>query len=233
MIVRGAGYILSGARKLVVNPVLRSELLTQLLFRKSIHQITTLSWRNRYPELFSAVRDLLANTREPRLLSFGCSSGEEVLSLQEYFPDALVIGAEINRAMLRACRRLPPHPNRRFIASRADTISDNGPYDAIFCMAVLTRRPHAIEKHGVRNIAAHYPFDLFADQLRFLVAQLKDSGFFVIEHTLYRVEDVADLPVEPVIGPGTSPAHSTRFDPSGQRLDERPVISRIFQKIAR
>jgi hypothetical protein len=222
--------ILAHARRYALDSSARSELATGLLFPARIHQDTTLSWRDRYPLLFGAARDLLDDVESPNILSFGCSAGEEVLSLHDYMPDAIVVGAELNRAKLRACGRLPPHPRRVFVHSTHRNIAAHGPYDAIFCMAVLTRRPHAIEAEDRRSIRGFYVFERFAETLHFLVSQLRDGGLLVVEHALYRVEDVADLPIEAVIGAGTYPAKGPRFDRAGDRIDPPPVISRIFRK---
>jgi hypothetical protein len=229
----GVRNVVSALRRVAFDSVARSELTTRLQFRNDVHQTSTLSFPNRYPRLFAAARELLADVPAPSLLSFGCAAGEEVVTLQEYFPEALVTGAEINRAKLRACRRLAPHLQRRFIASTPDAIAKHGPYDAIFCMAVLTRRPHHIEDRGVRNIAGIYPFDRFAEELKFLVGQLEESGLLVVEHALYRVEDVANLSVVPVFGPGTYLAKGPRFDALGEMLEPSPVISRIFRKVSK
>lgn len=210
---------------------MRSEILTRLLAPRRIHQDSSLSWPDRYPQLFAAARALLADRQAPSILSFGCAAGEEVMTLRRYFPDAMLTGAEINRGLLRACRRLPPDPQRRFIHSTREAIAAHGPYDAIFAMAVLTRRPHAVEMHDMRNIADFYPYAHFAQELRFLAAQLAPGGLLIVEHSLYRAEDaLADAPVEAVIGPGTTLAKGPRFDPDGNRIEPQPIVSRIFRR---
>ncbi|THD35891.1 MAG: hypothetical protein E7773_08045 [Sphingomonas sp.] len=227
--LRGA---LARAKRYVLDPVARSELVTRVRFAREVHQDVTLSQRDRYPLLFGTARDLLADVPAPTILSFGCSAGEEVLSLQDYIPGATIVGAELNRARLRQCRRLPPHPNRIFVESTAATIAAHGPYDAIFCMAVLTRRPHTVEAENWRSIRDFYPFDRFAGTLGFLASHLRAGGLLVVEHTLYRVEDVAGLPLRAVTGPGTYPAKGPRFDPAGDRIEPQPVVSRVFRKVA-
>lgn len=224
-------HALSRLRQYALDPTARSQLATRLRFARHIHQDTTLSWHDRYPLLFGAARDLLADTPSPTLLSFGCSAGEEVLTLQDYMPGATIVGVELNRAKLRACRRLPPDPRRIFLHSMHDNVAAHGPYDAIFCMAVLTRRPHAVEAEDRRSIRDFYSFERFSATLHFLASQLRDGGLLVVEHTLYRVEDVPNLPVEAVVGAGTYPAKGPRFDPAGDRIDSQPTISRIFRKV--
>lgn len=209
----------------------RSELATRLAFRHSIHQDNSHSALDRYPRLFGLVRDALAGRSAPCILSFGCAAGEEVVSLQDYIPDAEIVGAEINRALLRACRRLPPDPRRTFIASSRDNIAGHGPYDAIFCMAVFTRRPHEVEARGLHDIARFYPYALFEAEVCFLASQVRAGGFLIVEHALYLVEDaLVGLPYEPAGGVG--PAKGPRFSPAGKLLDAQPVIARIFRRTA-
>ena len=47
---------------------------------------------DRYPWLFDFAAAALDDLPAPRLLSFGCSRGEEVLSLRRRFPDAAIKG---------------------------------------------------------------------------------------------------------------------------------------------
>lgn len=218
-------------RTLVTDPRARSEALTRLRFGSRVHQDVSLSFYDRYPRLFAAARALLAQRPGPRILSYGCAAGEEVTSLRGYFPDAMLVGAEINPALLRACRKLPPDPQRVFIASRQDIIAAHGPYDAIFAMAVFTRRPHEVDARNLRDISAHYPFALFAADLRFLASQLAPGGLLIVEHAQYMVEDaVRGLPLAPVPEVGDWLAKGPRFDPHGIRIEPQPRISRIFRR---
>ena len=218
-------------RALVVDPRARSEALTRLRYGSRVHQDVSLSFQDRYPRLFDAARTLLADRAAPTILSYGCAAGEEVTSLRAYFPDAMLVGAEINPALLRACRKLPHDPKRAFIESRPDRIVAHGPYDAIFAMAVFTRRPHEVEERGLRDISTYYPFALFAADLRFLAEQLVPGGLLVVEHAQYLAEDaLKDLPVHPVAGLGDWLAKGPRFDPNGIRIEPQPRIYRIFRR---
>ncbi len=220
-------------RALILDPRARSEALTRLRYGSRVHQDVSLSFHDRYPRLFDAARTLLADRPAPRILSYGCAAGEEVTSLRSYFPDAMLVGAEINPALLRACRKLPPDPNRAFIESRPDRIAAHGPYEAIFAMAVFTRRPHEVEERDLRDISDHYPFALFAADLRLLADQLKPGGLLIVEHAQYLAEDaLKGLPVHPVSGLGDWLAKGPRFDPNGIRIEPQPRIARIFRRDA-
>lgn len=220
-------------RALILDPRARSEALTRLRYGSRVHQDVSLSWTDRYPRLFAAAKALLADRATPRILSYGCAAGEEVTSLRGYFPDAMLVGAEINPALLRACRTLPPDPNRTFIESRPEPIAAHGPYDAIFAMAVFTRRPHEVEERDLRDISAHYPFALFAADLRFLAEQVSPGGLLIVEHAQYLAEDaLKGLPFRPAEGLGDWLAKGPRFDSNGIRIEPQPQISRILRRDA-
>ena len=95
---------------------------------------------NRYPWLFEFARSNLANRRAPRLLSFGCSRGDEVVALRGYFPEAYIKGIDVMPANIEAClKRAREAPLEHVdFAVAADTRAEaSGSFDAIFCLAVL------------------------------------------------------------------------------------------------
>jgi SAM-dependent methyltransferase len=96
---------------------------------------------NRYPYLFQYARDNLAGGSESRILSFGCSTGEEVFTLRDYFPLGFIKGVDINPRNIAKCRRrLRNLSDDRIVFELNQTrlAEPAGFYDAIFCMAVFT-----------------------------------------------------------------------------------------------
>ena len=69
-----------------------SKLLALLL--PGFHQIPNKTSLDRYPEIFAAAVAAVPEAR--RILSFGCSTGEECVTLASYFPGALIVGTDIN-----------------------------------------------------------------------------------------------------------------------------------------
>src|SRR5262245_39665581 len=76
------------SRLLVVDCCHRSVVLLKLFSRNVVHQTTPLTWMDRYPNIFSTVEAYFAGNSDLNILSFGCSTGEEVLTLRAYFPTA-------------------------------------------------------------------------------------------------------------------------------------------------
>jgi Methyltransferase domain len=147
---------------------------------------------DRYPELFKAAATALPKAR--RVLSYGCSTGEECATLRSYFPNADILGADINRVNLALARRRFNRPQIQFVHSDDRRLTQLAPFDAIFCMAVLRiRYPHQ------SRAIAKYPFARFERQVAFLDDLLRVGGLLVLQSTTYRFCDTAPAPRYEVI----------------------------------
>ena len=74
-----------------------------------------------------------------RILSFGCSTGEELVSLQALFPGAEIFGCDVDWYSLQKARALLSGSANIF-HSDGELINENGPYDIIVCNSVLLSR---------------------------------------------------------------------------------------------
>jgi chemotaxis methyl-accepting protein methylase len=64
----------------------RAELWTKVAHARELHQSTPFTAEDRYPELMRLAGRLRPDAK--RILSFGCSTGEELVTLRRYFPSA-------------------------------------------------------------------------------------------------------------------------------------------------
>jgi chemotaxis methyl-accepting protein methylase len=64
---------------------------------------------NRYPEIFTEVKTKYPTPR--RILSFGCSTGEECITLHTYFPRSRVIGFDIDNKIIEQNKIQNKHEN--------------------------------------------------------------------------------------------------------------------------
>jgi SAM-dependent methyltransferase len=146
---------------------------------------------DRYPDIFQQVCKLVGDGASARILSFGCSTGEEVFSLRRYFPEAEIVGLDINPFNIAVCRfqRLKAGDKRMSFAVAGSTAGEaSGSYDAVFAMAVF--------RHGDLNISPPPPesghrirFAEFEQSVADLARVLKASGLLIIEHAMFRFCD--------------------------------------------
>jgi hypothetical protein len=179
------------AKRICLDEDFRSILLLQLLNAKNVHQTTALTYMDRYPNIFSACREFFDEKKDLKILSYGCSTGEEVLTLRRYFPTAQIIGADINKHSLEICKKIPVDEKITFIYSTPSEIQKYGPFDAIFCMAVLQRKPHYIAAEGINSLKKIYPFEKFERQILELDEVVKPQGLLIVHFTQYSLNDTS------------------------------------------
>lgn len=181
------------------DPAFRRDLLWRRLPRpRGVFQISGDTGEDRYPEIFRFVRDTIGDSPDVRLLSFGCSTGEEVFTLRRYFPGAAIDGADINPYRIRACRarwrREGRDPRLRFLVAGSAAVIPPARYDAVFCLAVLR---HGGLRQGSQDEPARrcdqlIRFEDAAHLIGELARRLKPGGLLAITHSNFRF---ADMPV--------------------------------------
>ncbi len=209
-----------------------SRMLLNLLIRRDTHthQTTPTTYLDRYPETFAAARSLLKDSPTTRILSFGCSTGEEVLSLRKYFPTSAIVGAEINQESLEQCRKLKVDGAITFVESAPDQIDQLAPFDAIFAMSVLQRLPHLAARKHITNLAALYPFAQFERQIRAFDRWTRAPGLIVIQNTQYRFSDTDVSAKYDVVGSSAAPESARTYDRRSRLISGAPYTDTIFRK---
>lgn len=190
----------------------RSILWTRIVHGGEVHQTTAYTCEDRYPELFDLAAELAPGAK--RILSFGCSTGEELSALRRRFPGAEIVGAEINpRSRRIAARRMAEDERTEVI----DPGSLTGGFDVVFALAVLQRQPDMISEMRVEDLSAHYPFRRFDEAVELLVGTLRSGGLLCVMNTQYRIEDSSAAPsLQPV--PASPLMDHPLFAPGGRRL---------------
>ncbi|UCD50490.1 MAG: methyltransferase domain-containing protein [Phycisphaerales bacterium] len=196
-------------------------------------QIETTTAYNRYPELFDSVRTLISprDTAEIRILSYGCSTGQECWTLRDYFPNAHIIGLDINERSLRTARAENTDAKIEFFRSTPENLVDHGPYDLIFALSVLCRWP---ETQFVNDASRLYPFEKFDETIALFDVSLSRGGLMVILNANYHFSDTqVSGRYEPLVGIGLSQHECVhKFSTNNQKLREGAPIEWIFKKIA-
>ena len=216
--------------KLCLDAEYRSIVGLRVFNARNVHQTTALTRMNRYPRIFSACRSYFENRTELRILSYGCATGEEVCTLRLYFPSAFIIGAEINRRSLARCLAREVDDRITFVYSDHDLIARHGPFDAVFCMAVLQRTPHSIDSRKIASLKRLYPFEKFDRQVERLDSLLRKDGLLVIRHAQYELSD-ASVAAKFTALDDVAPDHGRpRFDRHSDRKPQPSSRASIFVK---
>ncbi len=221
------------AKHLFVDADFCSVFLLEFLNSKNLHQTASLTYMNRYPEIFSACRDYFDGKKDMKILSYGCSTGEEVLTLRQYFPDAQIIGAEINRHSLAVCRKLPVDDKISFVYSESSEIEKHGNFDVVFCMAVFQRKPHFIAAKKIKSLKKIYPFEKFERQIIVLDKLIKPQGLFVINFTQYSFGDTSVNSKYEVLGNNKQNFYNLLFDKDSSLVNDPNPQDAIFIKVCK
>jgi hypothetical protein len=184
-----------------------------------------LTLENRYPDLFRSVAALAPDAQ--RLLSFGCSTGEELISLRHWFPAATIVGAEINERSRRIARkRVAVDPFTEVVGPAEIT----GEFDVIFALAVFQREPHQVAETRLKDLSKLYAFARFDSAVAGLVRSLSKGGLLCVTNAQYRVEDSSAAALLTVIA--KSPDMSgPLFGPDGRLLAASTRSKTLFQKV--
>lgn len=119
---------------------------------------------NRHGRIFAAAASAASTAK--RVLSFGCSTGEEVHTLHHYFPNAIIVGVDVDAAAIDAARNRWPSYQFGYPSS----VSSSS-FDVIFAMSVLCRWPE--------QRAGSLPFADFRDACVWLDQRLVADGLLV------------------------------------------------------
>ncbi len=219
--------------RLIINPAHRSEWLLLRSKPGSLFQLSGLTWANRHPREFGFVKERLSDVSAPRILSFGCSTGEEVFSLREYFPNAEIVGIDINPRSIAVCRKKLAQvrdPHIRFNVANSSTAEPSAHYDAIFCLSVLRQAKLGATKPA--HCAHLIRFNDFEKTVSDLCRCLKPDGYFIIIGSNFRFADTEIAAGFHAVFSRTEPLRTDTplYDRSNHRLPDSPDTEVIFHK---
>lgn len=207
----------------------RAVALLKAFHGRRLHQTTVVTSMDRYPGIFGACQEYFGVRDDLEILSYGCATGEEVITLREYFPSARIVGTEINPRCLAICRARQVDDRIAFIDSDADMIRREGPFDAIFCMAVLQRTPHAVEAQGVKSLAQTYPFEKFDAQVSAFDGWLRPGGLLIMHNTQYVFSDASVASRYAPLAQQPEPVRSgPRFDRNSTLIEGHVATPSVF-----
>ena len=194
---------------------------------------------NRYPWIFRAVTtDLTKNSlvapSEMRVLSFGCSKGDEVFALADkYLPGAKILGVDVAADKLQMARLANNAPDRiSFELSTPEVLKSWMPFDAIFAMSVLCAWPGSKGKDDITDV---FSFAEFESVIELLDRNLAVNGLLAIYNANYRFRDTrfwANYELLPVPMMANS-GFVSKFDKNCRRQPEFDSDKEmVFRKVA-
>ncbi|HEY4211141.1 MAG TPA: class I SAM-dependent methyltransferase [Steroidobacteraceae bacterium] len=145
---------------------------------------------NRYPWLFEFAREQLDRSPGLRLLSFGCSRGDEVFALRSYFPTARITGIDVNPENIALCQqraRAEPSQGINFVVGATTAGEQTASYDAIFCLAVLCHGD--LTTKSVQRSDSLITFERFERVVTDFARCLKPGGLLLLHTTNFRFSD--------------------------------------------
>lgn len=149
---------------------------------------------DRYPWLFRFARSALSDVPAPRLLSFGCSTGDELASLRHVFPEANIRGLDIAPSAIAGCRARFACDDRVSVAVAASTAGEpDESYDAVFCLAVLCHGDLTVSR--ARRSDPLFPFANFERAVADLARCVRPGGYLFIHTSNFRFCDTATAPL--------------------------------------
>lgn len=176
-------HILSGRER-------RRSALLMLRRPQGLFQPYGMTYEDRFPELFQFFRQGIDDVPQTRILSFGCSTGEEVFSLARYFRQAQIHGIDIDSGRIRACLtrwRREGQDSRLSFACAGDVAQEvSGSCDLVMAMSVF--------RHGALGVSptdcsAWIRFAEFDRVVGELARVIKPGGLLVILHANFRFGD--------------------------------------------
>ncbi|MBX2959490.1 MAG: class I SAM-dependent methyltransferase [Flavobacteriales bacterium] len=162
--------------------------LINKITNKKAHQYNNTTSFNRYPEIFmESVKLVNGETKNLKILSFGCSTGEECETILGYFPNSIITGVDINSLNINKAKSSYNHLKQlEFKTSKEFENELNKKFDLIFCMSVLCRWE---DTKDVTNCNDIYPFKTFEHILVELDKRLNSNGLFIIYNSNYCFTD--------------------------------------------
>lgn len=147
---------------------------------------------DRYPAIFAFLAQHLASHPAPRILSYGCSTGEELLALNAWLPHARIVGVDINPYSLRLARRriaacAAAPIGLRLCADPAELAGES--FDAVLCLAVL--RHGDLQAKMPERCDHLLPFARAEAFMGALAALVRPGGWLALWHVHFRFIDMA------------------------------------------
>lgn len=195
----------------------------------SIMQTASTTYMDRHPDIFEFLK-IQFGDKNIRILSFGCSTGEECFSLRRYLPNAHIVGVDINPTSIETANKsILRDEKMEFLNLEQEDLKKLEKFDAIMGLSVLCKNPEAKE---LQDISLIYPFSRFNDAISILDSILNPNGFLIIRSSNFRMRDTDVFIKYDIIDFNNrrEPLDFPKFDSKNKRIFNFLETEEFFQK---
>lgn len=195
---------------------------------KNIFQEASTTELNRHPDIFSFLK-VKYKDKNIKILSFGCSTGEECVSINKYLPNASILGIDINKKSLAKANQNNSNQNISYKYCEPNEISNLGEFDVVIAISVLCKHPEA---EYLNNLSKIYPFKRYEDMVHKLDSVLKEEGLLIIRSSNYIFSDTKTSKKYQLIknSKARKPKPFPKFNSKGFREIDYIESKEIFKK---
>lgn len=177
---------------------------------------------NRYPNIFKEIQSII--NKPDKILSFGCSTGEECKTLSDiYFPDSKIVGLDINIDIIKNNINNNNNKNIEYFNNINNLNENYCKFNLIFAMSVLCSWP---ERDN------NYTFDIFNSTINDIDKLLENNGYICIYNSkyLFTESDVFEEKYKIIETKNTDSGFVTKYEKNNNmKVFKYPYI--LFQKI--
>lgn len=180
-----------------------------------IHQTHNTTKMDRYPKIFKFLSENYSSFK--KILSFGCSSGEECFSLRKYFVNSQIFGVDVSDKMIKEAIKNNNDNNIYFY----NDIYNIESIDIIFAMSVFCKHPESFDL--IKNTL--YSFSDYNNEIKKLDSKLNKNGIFINYNSNYYFSDTDVYHKYSPISGDFEKEFVKKFNKNGESTDlESPVI---------
>ena len=193
----------------------------------NLHQATCLNRYHREFLFLLSCSKKIFNNEKLNILVFGCSFGDEPLSLTNYFPEAQIDACDLENtpAFDYAKKRFKNSKNISVLPSNSELFLKTKKYDIIIANSVL-----CVNTQDEELLANRFPFSKFEDFLTNLSGLLKEGGIMMLINSSYSPLDSYEFNknFKPLIS-NIAPApftHVGLFSKSGENIAHFEILKK-------
>ena len=213
------------------HPHYRAVRMVQLSHPGQMLQPEATTGVGRYPEILGFVAKEMAKLERPQLLSWGCSTGAELLALHAAVPHAKITGVDINpRSLVLAARAIGGIPEITLVQSGDPAELAGQSFDAVLCLAVL--RHARLEEERPLTSTATLPFAQAERFVEALCALVRPGGVLALWNVHFRLADMkvaSDFPTVLELAKGAM-ANQPLYGSDDKRLDQDVCKAAVYRR---